>query len=523
MTTPNILKTAPDSLWDTMINTLADELDPQGNRSSDYEAFKQKYFHDLEGFAKDCIIWASDGLTDYQAEGMRRLVKHKRFSMRGPHGLGKTAFAAIVILWFSLTRDGQDWKIPTLASAWRQLTKFLWPEVHLWSKKLRWDKVGRKPFTQKELLTLNMKLSTGEAFAIASDNSAMIEGAHAKHMLYIFDESKVIPDDTWDAAEGAFSTGECYWLAISTPGEPKGRFYDIHSRKDGYEDWSVLYVSLAMAIKAGRINPAWAEQRKKQWGESSAVYKNRVLGEFASSDEDGVISLSDVERSNERWLERNEAGTWGIMTGLGVDIGRGGDPSVLAREYDNNGIRELIRLQTRNSAKIAGLITGILVKMLSCVAVIDLGYNPGVYDTVREGSGDNETLDANIRSRTRPFVAAGKTDLRDSTGELGFVNQRSAAWWNMRELLQSDLYDLPPDDKLTGDLTAPKWAVKAGGRIQVEGKDETSMGEGIRKRLKRSTDDGDAVVMIAFKRNITADVEELDELGHIDDYQSRWK
>jgi len=48
---------------------------------------------------------------------------------------------------------------------------------------------------------------------------------------------------------------------------------------------------------------------------------------------------------------------------------------------------------------------------------------------------------------------------------------------------------LPPDDLLTGDLTAPHWRVMSNARIQVEGKDE------IKKRLGRSTDDGDAVVM----------------------------
>ncbi len=47
---------------------------------------------------------------------------------------------------------------------------------------------------------------------------------------------------------------------------------------------------------------------------------------------------------------------------------------------------------------------------------------------------------------------------------------------------------LPPDDTLTGDLTAPHWKVQSGGKILIESKDD------IRKRLRRSTDAGDAVV-----------------------------
>jgi hypothetical protein len=72
------------------------------------------------------------------------------------------------------------------------------------------------------------------------------------------------------------------------------------------------------------------------------------------------------------------------------------------------------------------------------------------------------------------------------------VNKRSAAWWYLRELLDpanGHGIALPPDDLLTGDLTAPHWRITSGGKVQVESKDE------IRKRLGRSTDDGDAVVM----------------------------
>src|SRR6185436_2954082 len=106
---------------------------------------------------------------------------------------------AIAILWFCLTRDQEDWKVATTASAWRQLTKFLWPEVHKWARRIKWDAIGRAPFSETtELFTQSIRLETGEAFAVASDDSSLIEGAHADHLLYIFDESKVIPDDTWD-------------------------------------------------------------------------------------------------------------------------------------------------------------------------------------------------------------------------------------------------------------------------------------------------------------------------------------
>lgn len=517
MTQTNLFTKESLSLEEKMLTILADELDPL-NTSNDYEVFKKKYFNDLAGFAKDCIVWdEGERLTEYQEKAMQEFVVRRRYSIRGPHGLGKTMLASVVILWYALTRDGTDWKLPTLASAWRQLTKYLWPEIHKWQRKLRWDLIGREPFkTGKELLNYSLKLGTGEAFAIASDNPAHIEGAHAKYMLYLFDESKVIPDETWDAAEGAFSSGDCMWLAISTPGEQSGRFYDIHSHKSGFEDWGTMFVTLDMAIKAKRINPDWAKQRAKQWGETSAVYKNRVKGEFASSDDDGVISLADIERSNIRWLDKNDNGEWKELTGIGVDIGRGGDPSVIAKEYDGRAIKELERIQTRDSMEIAGRVVGILRKWVEAVAVIDLGYDPGVYDRVRE--------DPKARRGAKPFIASAKTDLTDETGELGFMNERSAAWWNLREMLKNDEYDLPPDDKLTGDLTAPHYKLMSGGKIAVEGKGETkAFGAGVKKKLGRSTDDGDAVVQVAYKNNMRSDEDDWEGFDTIEDFKSKWK
>ena len=72
----------------------------------------------------------------------------------------------------------------------------------------------RSPAT--ELQNLNLRLAHGQAFAGGSANAALIEGAHADSLLFVYDESKAIPAGTFDACEGAFSgTGEALALAMS--------------------------------------------------------------------------------------------------------------------------------------------------------------------------------------------------------------------------------------------------------------------------------------------------------------------
>jgi hypothetical protein len=60
------------------------------------------------------------------------------------------------------------------------------------TRRIRWGLVrpGRPLDPRTEILQLTIKVETGEAFAVASNNEAYIEGAHADHLLYSFDEAK---------------------------------------------------------------------------------------------------------------------------------------------------------------------------------------------------------------------------------------------------------------------------------------------------------------------------------------------
>ena len=474
---------------------LADLIDPP----KPVPPVRSKYHDHPAAFARECIDWRdSSGLTDYQAEILDAVPREKRVAVRGPHGLGKTTLLAILILWFCITRNmaGYDWKVATTASAWRQLERYLWPEIRKWARRLRWDVVECSQWSERtELLTLNIKLDTGQAFAVASDEPALIEGVHADSLLYVFDESKTIPAATFDAAEGAFSGAggvkadiEALAIAVSTPGEPVGRFFDISTKKAGLEDWWTRHVTVDEAIAAGRISREWADQRALQWGKTSAVYANRVLGEFHTSDTDGVIPLEWVEAANVRWREWDEAGR-PVQLGphrLGVDVAReGADKTVLATLVGCI-VTELRHFSQQATTATTGCVVGVLNTDPTMTAVVDvIGVGGGVVDQLREQ-----------KRKVAAFNASEGTENTDKSGELRFINTRSAAWWGLREQLDpayGATLALPPLDSLTGDLTAPHWRVNSTGRIQVESKDD------IRKRLGRSTDDGDAVIQACWE------------------------
>lgn len=425
--------------------------------------------------------------------------------------------ASLLIHWFALTRDGEaeDWKIVTTASAWRQLVKYLWPEVHKWARRLKWDKIGRPPYDLRiELQTQSLRLSTGEAFAVASDDHTTIEGAHADHMFYLFDEAKAIPSATWDAAEGAFSGAgdknfrEALALAISTPGEPVGRFYDIQQRKAGYEDWCTKHVTLDDAIKSGRITREWAEQRKKQWAGAPALFANRVLGEFAASDEKGVVPLAWLEAAYERYDEWKEAGKpgKGKLVCLGADIAEGGgNETVLAPLYEvQNEICDLAFEEFRAFDHVGEKTTATMATCGRIVGIVGKTGAKVVVDAVGVGAGVSHRL-AEQKINVVAFKGGLSTDRKDLTGELGFKDLNAGAWYGVRDLLSPESKKkiaIPRNDKLTGDLTTRHYQIRSDAVVIVESKND------YKKRISKdletvsdSPDYGDACAMALFEVN----------------------
>jgi hypothetical protein len=346
-----------------------------------------------------------------------------------------------------------------------------------------------------------VRLKTGAASAIHSDDHEKMEGLHADFLLFIYDESKIILEATWDALEGAFaSAGEggaqvAKVLAISTPGEPAGRFYDIHSKTPGYEDWHTKHITKEDAIQAGRLSESHVAQRRLQWGESSALFQNQILGEFAAQHEDVIIPLAHIERACSRgdgWRASLESGAHkGVVTSIGLDIalgGKGNDKPYFALVYDETHTEiEEIKIKSKQTAlmEIAGHAKGLIdrwqVKMFIDVG----GLGAGVFARLIELGYDKLAVPVNASAKVSKKI-------KDKSGQFTYRNMRAAMWFKAGEMFEADDCEvtLPRDGELIGELTRTREKpVLSDGIKQVESKID------IRKRLGRSTDKGDAALL----------------------------
>jgi hypothetical protein len=113
-----------------------------------------------------------------------------------------------------------------------------------------------------------------------------------------------------------------------------------------------------------------------------------------------------------------------------------------------------------------------------------IGYGSSSYDSLI-GMGYNAV----------PVNVSSGSKYRDKSGKLTMMNLRSEIYWRMREALDPEndsTVCLPDDSDLLRDLSSARYKVLAGGKIQVEGKDD------IKKRIGRSPDRGDAVLLANY-------------------------
>lgn len=218
-----------------------------------------------------------------------------------------------------------------------------------------------------------------------------------------------------------------------------------------------------------------------------------LMGGFKLSFRDQVnqmIPTHWIREAQKRWTPFPPHGV--PMCAMGVDPSGGGeDPMVIAIRHDG-WFAPLIEIPGKQIPKDrAGSHTAAMAithRRDLAIVVVDMGggYGGGCYETLK-----------NNGIEVRAYKGSEKSLRRTKDRQLSFANVRSEAIWKFREALDPDQpggspIALPEDPVLVADLTAPTLDPDMN-FIKAEPK------EAIVKRLGRSTNRGDAVIMAWFE------------------------
>ena len=234
-------------------------------------------------------VWKAKNLFGFDAwskqrEILKALRRNKRVAVRSCHGVGKTATAATAVLDFMT--EGPC-RVITTAPTWSQVEQLLWREIAVRHSKIPG---GKDAFGKLFKSSLEVR-SDWFAMGLSTDKPERFQGHHAPRMMLVVDEASGVDEAIYEAAEGFLTADEARVLLIGNPTRPAGTFYKAFQKESG---WYTVHMSAFDApcftgekvsedAQRALITQEWVQDAKQQWGEDSAAYKIRVLGEFAET------------------------------------------------------------------------------------------------------------------------------------------------------------------------------------------------------------------------------------------------
>lgn len=469
-----------------ILNRVAEELERQAEQA-------EKSFRWLEQPAS----WIEDKLGEHiwskQVEIAESVRDNRLTAVKSCHGSGKSFSASRLTAWWLDTHPPGEARVVTTAPTGDQVRAILWTEINGAFAKAA---ARGNPFPgrinetdwklDKQLIAFGRKPS--------DYNPHAFQGIHAKFVLVILDEACGVNKQFWTAAS-SIATGEhCRILAIGNPDDPSSHF----ARVCASDRWNTIRISafdtpnftdepVPDSLRPMLVSHAYVDEMAAEYGTESPTYISKVLGDFPSDSEDGVVRLSAVRACSAPEPVPHAADELTPVE-LGVDLGAGGDETCI-RERRGMVIGREWRSRTRDPMQAVGLVVNAIRETGATSVKVDvIGIGWGVVGRLQE-----------LRSQGQHKAHIHGVNVAEKSAKPEkYARLRSQLWWEVgRQLSESRAWDfshLAEDDRerLVSQLTAPKYTLDSSGRITVEAKDET------KKRLGRSPDNADALLLAFY-------------------------
>lgn len=359
-----------------------------------------KYFNDVALWAEERLgvdLWYK------QAEIADAIANpkggKKSVAVRAGHGVGKSFLAAILACWWIDTRPIQYVFVASTAPSADQVSAILWREIrkfhalsHQRFKEGKTERALPGYITMDNKWRDDMGNLLGQGRKPPDYSEDAFQGIHAEYVLAIGDEACGLSENMIDSLSNITSNAKSRRLLIANPTNPRSRlgaiFLDTTPHEfevDGVKVWmtlqdvwdlhhiSVLHspnfhgggkcsceehigqplgLGLSSQALASLTDESYVTEKKGEYGEDSARYKARVLGEFAYESGNNLFDEYDIAtaRDAECFLVSDS------KLVLGVDVARSinGD-STFVYSYTTGLMREWIEVEDPDGTKTAVL------------------------------------------------------------------------------------------------------------------------------------------------------------------------
>ena len=443
-------------------------------------------------YLTDPEAWASDvlgkTLWSKQQEIAKSVVDNTHTAVVSCNGAGKSALAGILGAWWVAVHDPYEVALICSAPTYPQIARVLFRELkdnHKIAAERGFSLPGH--INQSEEWKLDDAYGTLIGFGrrpADTDIVSAFQGIHRRFVFVILDEAGGIPLDLYTATEAVTNTADARVLAIGNPDRRGTEFHRIF-RED--PTWNKIKISaydspnftdevVPENLKPLLIQKEWVEKQKISWGEDSARFKSKVLGEFPDEADNTFFSQSTIDKAIDTDIVEDMQNT----AVLGVDLARfGEDDSVV---YINRGGR-CRKLDTWSKA----------TAIESANRVHRLALDHGVSEVRVDAAGlGGPVVDMLANLAAEKYIVISMLGSAASPDRMRWLNARAHIYDTLREAMSDGKLDLDPDDKtLLDEMLMIQYKFSSKGSIQIESKDD------MRSRGVKSPDSLDALTYAA--------------------------
>lgn len=309
------------------------------------------------------------------------------------------------------------------------------------------------------------------AIGVSSDTPENLEGFHADNLLFIVDEAKGVSKVIFDAIMGTMTTNTWLWINSTPSPNPLGEF--VNAFKPG-SIYKTMHVS---CLDSPQVRQEYIDNMKKKYGERSAIYQMKVLGEFPTEAEDTLIPWQHVDAATKRIITIDYSKEYERR--ISVDVARFGMDKTVIKVIDiQNGEHKVIHLHSFAKEPTTFTVGEILR--------IDREFHANTI-RVDAGGGDlgagvvDQLMTTEVDYKVEAFVAGG-THGFDDTDKQFYTNWKAKAYDHLRVLFEQGRISIPDDEELTEQLILLRKDYGMNGKLKILDYDEELKGSDIKHK-----------------------------------------
>ncbi len=456
-------------------------IDSDYMKSCEWQSHPEYFMTEALGFSP----WTCPDADD-QLDIVHAIRDYPRVTVKSGNGVGKTAIAARIVLWFLTCHYPSI--VVTTAPTTRQVEKLLWGEIRSAYRTAKLDIGG-------EMLTTELRFEEmWYAIGFATDEKEKFQGFHSPHILIVVDEASGVSEAIFEAIEGVLTSENARILLIGNPTDPGSYFGRTFLNPREREGWKHLHISCYNSpnVRAGKLlvpalcAPKWPDAKLRQWGKYNPFYQVRVLGEFPDAGENNLVPYHMVHDALQRSIPPVGRKV------LGVDVAWfGQDACVISRLWGEQ-FRVLKKLYNLDGPALADKIMMQLDAAgnedIKEIRIDVIGFGASCYDALKGKKTRGSDLERKKLKEIKVIKVNVAEKSKSKEAQKNYKNLRAETAFAIREMFESNQVDIEDED-LAVQLANIEYKY-------IEGRQTLEKKEDYKKRMQsRSPDEFDSFIM----------------------------